>query len=322
VLRRSLEAYRSAGADLPFADPSRAHGTTFEGYYWRMVDVASASVIVVLCGVCQAPEGPWAAVALAGHPGGFTRHALVAPASADSSGFGARAEGVLLGSATGVRVRLGDDAWVDLRFRSALGWPGRVFGALGLGHALPGLAQYWHPVVLTAEAVGEVSIGGTRRSFDGATVYAEKNWGPSFARDWWWGHASTFEDGDASVAFAGGRVHLAGRVVAPTAVVVRLGGEVLRFAPPLTRMRTATADDAWRIRGRSPRHTVEIDADAADSSPHVLPVPDVSARRVEMRSAQYLAGRLWVRVSRGPRTLFEGESSLAGLERGRPSTEI
>ena len=34
-----------AGADteyelLPFGDPRRAHGTPFEGYYWRLTDAA------------------------------------------------------------------------------------------------------------------------------------------------------------------------------------------------------------------------------------------------------------------------------------------
>jgi hypothetical protein len=86
-------------------------------------------------------------------------------------------------------------------------------------------------------------------------------------------------------------------------------------------MRTATSDGAWRIRGRSPRHAVEVHAHAGESSPHLLPVPDVSERRVHMRSAQHLAGRLRVRVSRGRRTMFEGESELAGLERGAPPAE-
>ncbi len=41
-----------------------------------------------------------------------------------------------------------------------------------------------------------------------------------------------------------------------------------------------------------------------------------------MRSRQYLAGRLRLRVSRGERTVFEGESPLAGLERGVPAPSL
>jgi Tocopherol cyclase len=291
-----------------------------EGYYWRVVDAEAGSVLVVLCGVCRGLDGPWATVALAAHPGGFVRHSLVAPAAADPDCFGADAAGVLRGSADGVSARLGDDALIKPRLRSAFPWPRRSFGALGPAHLLPGLAQYWHPVVLAARADGEASLGGVRLHFEGATAYAEKNWGPGFAGHWWWGHADAFPNADATVAFAGGRIGLAGQDVPATAVVVRLGTQLLRFAPPLAHVRAAAATGMWRIRARSVRHAVEIEGEATDGAPHVLPVPDAGARRVDMRSMQYLAGLVRLRVRRGRRTLFEAESPLAGLELGSPAT--
>jgi tocopherol cyclase len=272
---------------------------------------------VVLCGVCRGAGEPWAVVALAAHPGAFTRHALVAPAAGEPGRFGAVAGNVLRGSADRLSVRLGEDAWVDLRLRPALLWPKRTFGALGPAQLVPGLGQYWHPVVLAATADGEASLGGVDIRFEGATAYVEKNWGPGFAEHWWWGHAGAFPGGDVTVAFAGGRLRVAGQAVAPTAVVVRLGAQVLSFAPPLARVRTAATASAWRVVARTARHAVEIEGDAA-GAPHVLPVPDVAARRVEMRSTQHLAGRLRLRVSRGRRTLFDGVSPLAGLELGEP----
>jgi tocopherol cyclase len=319
VFGRLLDAYRSTGADPPFGDPARAHGTAMEGYYWRVVDAAAGSVLVALCGVCRGVGEPWAVVALAAHPGGFTRHALVSPGGAEPGGFGAVAGDILRGSADGLSVRLGEDAWVELRLRSALLWPGRVFGALGPAQLMPGLAQYWHPVVLAAKADGEASLGGVRLRFESATAYAEKNWGPGFAGHWWWGHADAFEAGDATVAFAGGRVRLARRVFSPTAVVVRLGTQVVRFAPPLASARAAATPNAWRVRTRTLRHTVEIEGEASGSAPHLLPVPDVAAGRVDLRSTQHLAGRLRLRVCRGRHTHFQGESPLAGLELGAPA---
>jgi Tocopherol cyclase len=316
VFRHPLSAYRRTGADLPFADPARAHGSALEGYYWRVVDAEAGSVLVALCGICRPADGPWAAVALAAHPGGLVRHALVAPAAGEMDGFGAEAAGILRGSADGLSIRLGEDAWVELRLRSALLWPRRVFGALGPAQVLPGLAQYWHPVVLAAVADGEACLGGVPVRFDGARAYAEKNWGPGFAGHWWWGHADAFPDADTTVAFAGGRVSLAGSTVPATAVVVRRGTQVLRFAPPLAKVRAAVTRDTWRIRARSPRHTVEIEGQAKGVVPHILPVPDVSARRVDMRSTQYLAGVLRLRVWRGRRALLDEESPLAGLELG------
>lgn len=293
-----------------------------EGYYWRIVDAPGGSVIVLLCGVCQGPEGPWATVAVASHPGGFVRHAVIAPAAGRHDRFGVRAAGTLHGSADGVHARLGDDTWIDLRTRSPVLWPRPVFGALGPAQAVPGLGQYWHPVVLAAQVEGQACIGGQPVRLDGATAYAEKNWGPRFAGHWWWGHAGAFPGGDVTVAFAGGRLAIAGRVVPPTAVAVRLGTQVLRFTPPLARLRVRATDRTWTLRADSPRHRVEIEGYAGDAAPHVLPVPDVTTGRVDMRSRQYLAGRLRLRVSRGKRTVFEGESPLAGLERGVPAPSL
>jgi hypothetical protein len=320
MLRRLLDAYRRSGADLPFGDPARFHGSAMEGYYWRIVDASAGSVIVLLCGVCQGPEGPWATVAFAAHPGGFVRHAVIAPAAGRRDCFGVRAAGTLHASAEGLHAHLGDDTWIELRTRSPVLWPRPVFGALGPAHAVPGLGQYWHPVVLVARAEGQACIGGRPVRLEGATAYAEKNWGPRFAGHWWWGHADAFPDHDATVAFAGGRLALAGRVVPPTAVVVRLDTQALRFSPPLARVRVRATDRTWAIRARSPRHGVEIEGDAGDVAPHLLPVPDVASGRVDMRSRQYLAGRLRLRVSRGTRTVLEGESPLAGLERGAPTS--
>ena len=319
---RLLNAYRRSGADLPFGDPGRAHGSAMEGYYWRVVDASAGSVIVLLCGVCQGPEGPWATVAFAAHPGGFVRHEVIAPAAGRRGGFGVQAAGAVHGSTEGLQARLADDTWIELGVRSPVLWPRPVFGALGPAHAIPGLGQYWHPVVLAARVEGQACVGGLPVSLDGATAYVEKNWGPRFAGHWWWGHADAFPGSDATVAFAGGRLAVAGQVVPPTAVVVRLGTQVLRFAPPWARMRVGATDRTWAIRARSPRHRVEIEGDAGDVAPHVLPVPDVASGRVDMRSRQYLAARLRLRVSRGTRTVFEGESRLAGLERGVPAAPL
>jgi Tocopherol cyclase len=322
VLRRVLETYRRSGADLPFGDPAAAHGSAMEGYYWRVVDASAGVVIVILCGVCQGPNGPWAAVALAAHPGGFVRHAVVTPAAGRRDGFGVRAAEILYGSAERLCARLGDDTWIDLRMLSPVPWPRPVFGALGPAHALPGLSQYWHPVVLAAGVEGQACIVGKPVPLDGATAYAEKNWGPRFAGHWWWGHAGAFARDDVTVAFAGGRLAVAGRLVPPTAVVLRLGKHVLRFSPPLARMVVRATDGGWAVRARSPRHGVQIEGDADGVAPHVLPVPDVTSGRVDMRSRQYLAGRLRLRLSRGKRTVFEGESPLAGLERGTPADYV
>jgi hypothetical protein len=313
-----LAAYRRAGADPPFGDPGRDHGAAMEGYYWRLVHPEAGWVIVWLCGVCRGSAGSWATVALAAHPGGFVRDGTLQPAAGDPEGFGAWAGDSFRGSLRELRVRMADDAWIEARLRPRVVWPRRALGGLGLGHLVPGLAQYWHPVLLLADVEGEARVGGRRLRLDGARSYAEKNWGPGFAGRWWWGHADAFPDTDVGVAFAGGQLPMLGGRPAPTAVALRLGERVLRFAPPTARARVEIGPRRWRVHVRAPRHRLELEGEADGQEPHRLPVPDVANRRVDFRSQQLLAGRLHLRVQSGRMTLVDSVSPLAGLELGQP----
>lgn len=310
-----LDAYRRTGADPPFGDPRRAHGIELEGYYWRLTDAAAGRVVIAIGAVCVGPAGPWGLVALASHPGGFVRWVQTETAHADPARLGVVAGDALSASAEGLRVDLGPDARLDVRFSERHEWPRRTFGTLGPAHSLPRLPQYWHPHLFGATVRGEATLGGGRVDLAGATAYAEKNWGPSFSEHWWWGQAQGFEDPEACVAFAGGRIALAGVAAAPTALVLRLGGELLRFSPPLSLMTAAVGEAGWRVTARSARHRVELEGEEAGHAPVLLPVPAPSERRVDVRSRQHLAGRLRIRVLRSGRVLFEGESVLAGLER-------
>jgi hypothetical protein len=312
--RALVTAYRRTGADPPFADPRAAHGVGMEGYFWRFTDVGSGRVVVVLCGACRAPDGPWALVALAAHPGGFTRWAVVPDCELSAGGLGVRAGDVLTADEHGLRVAL-DGAALDVAIAPERPWPRRSLGALGLAHAVPGLGQYWHPHLLLGRVSGSATLDGTAMPLDGATAYAEKNWGSVFAGHWWWGQAHGLGDGAACVAFAGGR--LLGR--APTAVVAALEDRVLRWSPPVAQLAVATAPGRWRIRARGPVHAVELEAEADVDGVHLLPVPVPAERRADLRSAQHLAGELRLTVRRGRRLLFRGASALAGLERGAPA---
>ena len=123
------------------------------------------------------------------------------------------------------------------------------------------------------------------------------------------------------MTFAGGRLPLLGVSAAPTGVVVRLGERVLRFVPPLARATARVDGRAWHVQARSPRYRLELEGDVGGEDPHRLPVPDVWARRVEMRSQQVLAGRVRLRLHRGRHTVIDAVSKLAGLELGEPPHE-
>ena len=285
-----LAAYRATGADPPFGDPRGYHGVGMEGYFWRITHAAAGAVVVVLLAVNRdAAGGTWGMLALAAHPGGFVRAATVEHAAADRRALRVRAGAAdapaLEADDERLRVDLGPGARVDAAFEARVPWPrGWAFGGIGPAQAIPGLSQYWHPHLLGARVRGSADAGAASLDLDGATAYAEKNWGAAgHPPAWWWGQAHGFARDDVCVAFAGGLAAL---------------GPV-------------------RLRGRSARHRIEIAGHANGTAPHRLPVPvPAERRRRDGLSAMHLAGALHVRVRRGGRTLFEGASALAGLERG------
>jgi hypothetical protein len=318
-----LSHYRRTGADLPFADPRGYHGIAMEGYFWRLTHVPSGAVLVALAGVNRDRAGAtWGTVGLAAHPGGFSRSIAAAQASAARRGIGVWAgEGdatMLRADATSLHVDLGADARLDVRFTDTASWPRGAFGGIGPAQSIPGLSQYWHPHVLGGHVTGTAHIAGCEIDLDGATVYAEKNWGRGgFPPAWWWGQAQGFDRDDVCVAFAGGRAGVGRAQVLATSLVARVGGEVVRAVRPLHPMRVEVGPRGWRLHARTARHTIELEGKANGTPPHALPVPIAAERRnLEGAAAQYLASDVRLVVRRGRRVLFSGTSALAGLERG------
>ena len=98
---------------------------------------------------------------------------------------------------------------------------------------------------------------------------------------------------------------------------MRVGDEVVRAVRPLHPMRVDVGYRGWRLHARTPRHTIELEGRSNGTPPHALPIPIAAERRnLEGAAAQYLASEVRLHVRRGRRTLFSGESALAGLERG------
>jgi hypothetical protein len=314
--------YRATGADGPFGDLRRAHGVGMEGYFWRITDVEAGRVIVALCGVSRAADGVWATVALAEHPSGFTRQLDVSTAGADRTKLGVWAgERAFRARADRVRVELGLDAQLDIRLRDRHDWPAsQPLGGSGAAHLIPGLGQYWHPHLLGGRVDGTAVIGEQVIDLRGAEVYAEKNWGRGgFPGSWHWGQAQAFERPDVCVAFAGGDVQIGPVTLQATALVVRLGGRLIRLGNPVLAPVTAEADgERWALHGRGPRWSVELAGGAPRAAAHRLGIPLPAERRSVPAALEHLAGTVQLVVRQRGRVYFAGESRLAGLEIGAP----
>jgi tocopherol cyclase len=312
-----LAAYRRTGADPPFGDPRGYHGVGMEGHFWRMTQPDTGAVVVAILAISRDAEGrPWAMASLAAHPGATVRSATLPDARAAPRGLAVSAGSAFAADERSLRIDLGQDARLEATFAQADPWPRRAFGALGPAQAVPGLSQYWHPWLLRARVTCSARVGGQALELDGAVAYAEKNWGHGgMPPAWWWGQAHGFEDRpDVCVAFAGGRAGIGRLRATATALVVALGGEVHSVVRPLRPLRVAVDEHGWRLGGGG----IEVDAHADGAQPHLLPVPvPRERRRLDDWAPQHLTGTLHLRVRRRGRTLYEGTSHLAGLERGR-----
>jgi hypothetical protein len=315
--------YRRSGADLPFGDPCGYHGTALEGYFWRITEPRSGTVVIVMASVNRDGRGiPWGTAAVAAHPEVPVHVALADSASGVEHGVGLTIAdgGAVLLSATGDRlsVDLPDGTRVRARIEAPVPWRRRALGGIGIGHLVPGLSQYWHPHLLGGRVTGETVLDGETIALDGASVYAEKNWSPSgFPTEWWWGQAQGFEREDVCVAFAGGRIGHGPVAVRATALVARVGTEIIAAAQPLQPIRARLGPDCWSLAARTGRYTIEIEGEATGSVPHRLPVPVPTERRHQSEAAvQHLSATLELTVRAGRRVLFRGVSALAGLERG------
>ena len=311
-----LAAYRATGADPPFGDPRGYHGVGMEGHFWRFTQPRTGAVAIVIVAISRDAQGrPWAMASMAAHPGGWVRSATLQDAWAAPRGLALRCGDAFAADERSLRLDLGPDGHLEATFADSLPWPRRAFGALGPAHVVPSLSQYWHPWLLRARASGSARVGDGIIDLDGAVVYAEKNWGAGgMPPAWWWGQAHGFERPDVCVAFAGGRAGL-GRVRATaTALVVTVGDDVRSVVRPLRPLRVAVDERGWRLAGAG----IEVEAHADGVAPHLLPVPvPHERRRLDDWAPQHLTGSLRVSVRRRGRTLYEGTSELAGLERGR-----
>ena len=315
-MSRLTDLYRRTGADVPFGNPLPDHGTEMEGWFWRVSDQASGRSLIALCSINRHDGGDWSTTAVAVHPGLTVNAAALSAARAQESPFcvtaGDEADRFTVDTDR-VRFELGD-LKLSMEFTDQVRWP-KAFGGGGIFSAIPFLNQYWHPYYLGGRASGTVEYGGQNWTFDGAKLYAERNWGAGFPLRWWWGQAHDFGDDDVCVAFSGGLLSLGPIARDVNGIVVRIGSKVIRMTPPVL-VRSRVGDNQWFLRGRSPRYEIVLEGDGRHLPPHVLPVPLPAERRNIDTDFEHLGGRLRCTVRERGRLLFDGTSELAGLEVG------
>lgn len=313
---RLIDLYRRTGADVPFGDPLPSHGTEMEGWFWRITDAASGRALVALCSINRHAAGDWSTAAVAVHPGDVVHSGALPNARSTESPFSVCAgdqDSRFTVTRDKINFQLGD-LRLDMEVRDPVAWP-KAFGGGGMFSAIPFLNQYWHPHHLGGRASGTVQYGGESWTFDGAKVYAERNWGAGFPLRWWWGQAHDFGDDDVCVAFSGGLLSLGPIARDVNGIVVRIRDKVIRMTPPVL-VRSELGENQWALQGRSARYEIRLEGDGRHLPPHTLPVPMPAERRNIDTDFEHLAARMRCTVRERGKVIFDGTSEMAGLEVG------
>jgi hypothetical protein len=121
------------------------------------------------------------------------------------------------------------------------------------------------------------------------------------------------------VAFGGGRLTAGRLAMTVGGAIVRVGDDVIRFAPPLSTVRSSTDGSRWEVTARSRRCKLRL-VGIGLGGPHVLPVPIPAERRNVDTDFEYLAGHMTLELTGAVN--YSGETHLAGLETGyRPTLD-
>lgn len=186
----------------------------FEGWYYKLVDAAEATLLAVVPGIALgvSHEDSHAFVQVFnGTTGDYTYFAFpVADFHPASQRFEVRI-GENSFSAAGLRVDLtqsGHRLKGELRFTNVVPYPKRLLspGFMGWASFVPFL-QCKHGIVSMNHTLdGALEFDGERITFDGGRGYLEKDWGRSFPSAYIWLHSN----------------HFAGEAISFTLVLARL----------------------------------------------------------------------------------------------------
>ena len=256
---------------------------------------------------------------LAAHPGGAVRSATLPDAHASARGLAVGAGSAFAADGRSLRIDLGEDARLEATFARADPWPRRAFGALGPGPGDPRPEPVLAPVAAARLRERQRARrrpddrprrrGGLRREelgagWDAAGLVVGP--GPRLRPPRRLRRVRRRPRGHRAAARHGDRARRRPRRRRPHRRAPAAPAACHRGRPRL-------APVGRRHRGRRPRLRRRSRTCSRCPCPH-------ERRRLDDWAPQHLTGTLHLRVRRRGRTLYEGTSHLAGLERGRGHT--
>ncbi|KAH7288283.1 hypothetical protein KP509_31G020300 [Ceratopteris richardii] len=191
--------------------------------------------------------------------------------------------------------------------------------------ALPIFEPHWQICMAGGLSTGWIEWGDQKFEFQDAPSYAEKNWGGSFPRKWFWVQCNVFQGGIGEIALTagGGRRYLplAGRYEEVAMVGVHYDGKLYEFVPWSGPVEwEITPWGFWRMHASTTLYEVELVATTKEAGTVLRAPTDEAGLAPYCKDTFYgeLTLEIWERTSDGARgkTILSVTSDMAAMEVG------
>lgn len=304
----------------------------FEGWYFKLVDAAEATILAVVPGIALgvSHEGSHAFVQVFnGKTGDYTYFSFpVADFLPASRSFEVRI-GENSFSAAGLRVDLQHSSRRirgELQFTHVVPYPKRLLspGFMGWASFVPFL-QCKHGIVSMNHTLeGALEIDGERITFDGGRGYLEKDWGRSFPSAYIWLHANHFAGEAISFTLVLARLPWLGLRIAGFGAALWFNERVYTLATysgaRITRFESQT--NQIRLTVEDKRLQMAIEAIQGSAWPLRSPIRGSMTGAVTESLTATLHLAVYEKTKGGKRLLLDERGRNAGLEIQDPAHEL
>jgi hypothetical protein len=177
---------------------------------------------------------------------------------------------------------------------------------------LPAMECYHGVLSLNHRIEGSIHYQGLRYAFNQGKGYLEKDWGRSFPENYVWIQGNHFEEKDASFFFSYAKIPYLGLKFLGLICHVYVRGKHYRFATyngtKVTKEKLTKTTAQYQLKKGQLRLTIRAEVD------HVAELASPKDGLMDHVIKEGLSGRVSIILKEKNQSLFEGESTSAGIE--------
>ena len=306
----------------------RAARGYFEGWYFKVVDVAAAEPLAIIPGIAIEPDG--------------RRHAFVQLIRGDGRAHWFDLPWEAFSSAEDhFEISVGACRFTDREIlldlehdsgsvhgRLSLGepqpWPVRALspGVMGPFRFAPFMECYHGVLSLDHTVDGTLEVDGEHLSYDGGRGYTEKDWGRSFPSAWVWVQSNDFGRTGVSLTASIARIPWMGSSFVGSIVGLLVDGRLYRFATYTGARLVALSHPAGGAEFILEDRRFRLEVSASGAVPGVLRSPVLGQMVGEVEES--LRGTVDVRLTERAtgREIFAGRGRSSGIELMDPKGDL